>query len=243
MEDKRILVTGASSGIGFQIATDFIRKGALVGAHYCGNESGVRKLLEYAAPEQCQIFQADFSQYEEVFRLWNEFTMWSGNRIDVLINNAGEAAQPAAISELTLDAWESTFKVNVTAPFLLSQAAFAIMSQQNSGRIINISSIGVKFGGSPVTMHYSASKAALEAVTKSFAKAGAPFNVLVNAIQPGVTNTSMHEKIGKDLTSRIELIPLKRLAEPSEISNAALFLASEESSFITGTVMTVAGGE
>lgn len=242
-ESKRILVTGASSGIGFQVAHDFLKLGTSVGAHYCHNQAGARRLLDYAAPEQCQIFQADFSRSEEVLRLWDEFMTWGG-RIDVLVNNAGEATQPASMNELTEHAWDKTFQVNVKAPFLLSRAALSVMSKQRSGRIINISSIGVKFGGSPVTVHYSASKAALEAITKSFAKAGAPFNVLVNVVQAGVTKTPLHEKIGRtDLSERIALIPLKRLAEPREISNVVLFLASEESSFITGTVVSVSGGE
>ena len=243
MKDKRVLVTGASSGIGFQIAGDFLKRGAFVGAHYCHNQVGASKLLDNTGPTQCQIFQADFSRSNEVHRLWDEFMTWSG-RIDVLVNNAGEASHPASIYELTEDAWDKTFLVNLKAPFLLSRAALSVMSQQHSGRIINISSIGVKFGGSTVTVHYSASKAALEAITKSFAKAGAPFNVLVNAVQVGITNTSLHQKVGrKNLSERISLIPLKRLAEPSEISNMVLFLASEESSFITGTVMSVSGGE
>ena len=93
-------------------------------------------------------------------------------------------------------------------------------------------------------MHYSASKAALEAITRSFAKAGAPFNILVNAIQAGVTDTPMHAKIGRyDLSDRIEMIPLKRLANPKEISDTVLFLAGDGGSYISGTIIPVAGGE
>lgn len=244
LENKYILVTGANSGIGFQVAKDFLLEGAIVGAHYYGDKAGAQDLLKYAQDGQCQIFEADFSQSEKVLRLWNEFIGWSKGRIDILVNNAGEASQPKTLEELSEEAWDKTFQVNLKAPFLLSRAALALMSKQQSGRIINISSIGVKFGGSPTTIHYSASKAALEAVTKSLAKAGAPFNVLVNAIRPGVTNTSFHKKIGRsDLSSRAALIPLKRIAKPSEISNMVIFLASQKSSFITNTVIDVAGGE
>ena len=146
--------------------------------------------------------------------------------------------------ELSEESWDSTFQVNVKAPFLLSRAALSVMQKQGSGRIINISSIGLKFGGSINTVHYSASKAALEALTASLAKAGAPFNVLVNTVRAGVTDTPMHERIGRaDMSGRADLIPLKRLADPSEVSNAVQFLASDKSSYITGTVLTVAGGE
>lgn len=243
LERKRVLVTGASSGIGFQIAADFLRQGAMVGAHYRSNEDGVRGLLKLDSPGQCRTFQADFVDSGDVRRLWSEFIDWSGG-IDILVNNAGAVAVPVPLADIGDDAWDATFQVNVKAPFLLSRAALPIMQEQGSGRIINISSIGVKFGGGVSTVHYSASKAALEALTMSFAKAGAPSNVLVNVVRAGVTETPFHEKIGRtDLTGRVSLIPLKRLAKPAEISDAVLYLAGNQSSFVTGTVLTVAGGE
>lgn len=243
MKGKRVLVTGASSGIGYQIALDLLKEGAIVGAHYRDNEARVRELLEHAETGQCQIFQADFSRSDEVRRLWSKYIDWSKG-IDVLVNNAGEAALPSPLKELSDEAWDRTFQVNVKAPFLLSRAALSAMEDQGSGRIVNISSIGVKFGGGATTAHYNASKAALEALTMSLAKAGAPFNVLVNAVRAGVTDTPLHEKIGRPIwPTRVDMIPLKRPAQTSEISNAVLFLASDKSSYITGTIMTVAGGE
>ena len=243
LKNKYVLVTGTSGDIGFQIAKDFLSLGATVGAHYYGNKQQAEKLLQHGNSGQCQIFEADCSQSEEVLRFWDGFITWSKGSIDVLVNNAAEL-QPIGLKELTEQAWDRAFQVNAKAPFLLSRKALSIMSKQKTGRIINISSIGVKFGGSPNTVHYSASKAALEAVTKSFAKAAAPFNVLVNAIRPGVTDTSLHKRIGrKDLSARVNMIPLKRLAQPAEISNMVIFLASRESSFITNTIIDVAGGE
>lgn len=244
LKNKYVLVTGASSGIGFQIAKDFLLEGAIVGAHYCWNKKGVEKLLKYFRSNRCKFFQADFSSSDNVYSLWRQFISWTKGRIDVLVNNAGEVSRPAPLEDLNDDVWDSVFQVNVKAPFILSRAALSVMSKKRSGRIINISSIGVKFGGSTTTVHYSASKAALEAVTKSMAKAGAPFNVLVNAVRAGVTDTPFHEKIGKnDLSGRIQMIPLKRLATPAEISNVVLFLASDKSSFMTNSVVDVAGGE
>jgi len=243
LKGKKVLVTGASSGIGFQIAKDLLEMGAIVGGHYRQNEDGARKLLEYAGPKQCRVFQADFGDSAQVHRLWSEFTAWSGG-IDVLINNAGEATKPVPLNELTEDAWDRTFQVNVKAPWLLSRSALEVMSKQGSGRIVSISSVGVKFGGGINTVHYSASKGALENLTMSFAKAGAPHNVLVNAVRAGITDTGFHAKLGRpDLTDRINMIPLKRLADPNEIAEAVLFLAGDKSSFVTGTIMTVAGGE
>ena len=243
MENKRALVTGASSVIGFQIARDFLDQGAFVGAHYRSNKSGAKGLSKFGKPGHCQTFQADFSESKEVLRLWDEFMAWSGG-IDILVNNAGAAANPVPINELSEWAWDNTFQVNVKAAFLLGRAALSQMQEQKSGRIISISSIGLKFGGGINTVHYSASKAALEAVTASLAKAGAPYHVLVNTVRAGVTDTPMHEKIGRtDMSDRASLIPLKRLALPSEISQAVQFLAGDKSSFVTGSVLTVSGGE
>ena len=245
LKNKYVLVTGASSGIGFQIAKDFLLEGAFVGVHYCNNLKGAKRLLKYAKNKQCKIFKSDFSSSKEVSALWNEFILWSKGHIDVLVNNAS-FIKYVPLENLSEEEWDKTFQVNLKAAFQLSRAAFPIMSKKKNGRIINISSGGWKYGGGKATVHYSASKAALEALTMAFAKIGAPHNVLVNAIRPGATKTPYHKRIGRnrnDLSARVNLVPLKRLAEPSEISNMVLFLASSKSSFTTNTIISVAGGE
>ena len=243
LKNKYVLVTGASSGIGFQIAKDFLLEGSFVGIHYYNNLKGAKRLLKYAKNKQCKIFKSDFSSYKEVSALWNEFVLWSKRRIDILVNNAS-FVKPMSLENLSEEEWDRTFQVNLKAAFQLSRAAFPIMSKKKNGRIINISSGGWKYGGGKDTIHYSTSKAALEALTIAFAKRGAPHNVLVNAIRPGATKTPFHKKIGRnDLSARVNLIPLKRLAKPSEISNAVLFLASSKSSFITNTIINVTGAE
>ena len=245
LKNKYVLVTGASSGIGFQIAKDFLLEGAFVGVHYCNNLKGAKRALKYAKNKQCKIFKSDFSSSKEVSALWNEFILWSKGRIDVLVNNAS-FVKPMPLENLSEEEWDKTFQVNLKAPFLLSRAAFPIMSKKKNGRIINISSGGWKYGGGKTTVHYGASKAALEALTMAFAKIGAPHNVLVNAIRPGATKTPGHRQRypdTSDFSARVNLVPLKRLAEPSEISNAVLLLASSKSSFITNTIISVAGGE
>ena len=244
LEGRFALVTGASGGIGFETAKKLLQAGASVGAHYSGEREGaaveLASLTEYG---QSRSFKADFSDSSQVMRLWDEFIAWA-DTIDILVNNAGQASDPTSYDELSEVAWDRTFAVNVKAPFLLSRAAMAVMRAKSFGRIINISSIGVKFGGGRTTVHYSASKAALEAVTRSLSKVGAPDNVLVNVIRAGVTDTPFHERIGiTDLTQRTELIPMRRIARPEEIADAVLYLSSAKSSYVAGSVLTVAGGE
>jgi len=245
LKNKYVLVTGASSGIGFQIAKDFLLEGAFVGVHYCNNLKGAKRTLKYAKNKHCKIFKSDFSSFKEVSALWNEFTLWSKGHIDVLVNNAN-FVRYIPFENLSEEDWDKTFQVNLKAAFQLSRAAFPIMSKKKNGRIINISSGGWKYGGGKATVHFGASKAALEALTMAFAKIGAPHNVLVNAIRPGATKTPGHLQRypdPSDFSARVNLIPLKRLAKPSEISNMVLFLASSKSSFTTNTIISVAGGE
>lgn len=243
LKDKCALVTGASGGVGFQIAKRMLEEGATVGAHYNANPAQAEHLLSIASPGRCRAFRAEFSDSRQVAELWGQFAHWAGS-IDILVNCAAEATRPGSTEEPTIETWDRIFRVNVTAPFMLSRAAMVEMRKRRSGRIINVSSIGVKFGGGVGTVHYSASKAALEAVTLSLAKEGAPDNILVNAIRAGVVDTSLHRKIGRpDLSDRVKLIPLKRPAQAQEIAEAVLFLASESSSYITGVVLPVSGGE
>ncbi|RZD38740.1 MAG: hypothetical protein CXT78_14720 [Thaumarchaeota archaeon] len=245
LKNEYVLVTGASSGIGFQIAKDFLLEGAYVGIHYSKNLKGAKRLLKYAKKNQCKIFKSDFSNSKEISTLWNEFNTWSKGRIHVLINNAS-FVKFMSLENLSDEEWDKTFQVNLKAAFQLSRAAFSIMSKKKNGRIINISSGGWTYGGNKDTFHFGASKAALEALTMAFAKLGAPNNVLVNAIRPGATETLGHIQRypnTKDLIARANLVPLKRMGKPEEISNMVLFLASAKSSFITNTIIKVSGGE
>jgi len=166
--------------------------------------------------------------------------------IDILVNNAGGIYGNKNFLEIDEDSWNQTFTLNVTAPFFLARDAFSFMKLHGGGKIINISSISAKYGGSGTTMHYGAAKAALEAITRGLAKAGAPYNILVNTIRGGVIDTPFHEKIQRDrknLEERINLIPLKRMGKPLDIARMALFLASEAGDYITGEIFTVAGGD
>ncbi len=241
-QNKFVLVTGSSSGIGYQIAKDFLLLGAKVGVHYNKNSKGAKKLSSINK-KNCKLFKADFSKSGEVTKLWKDYIKWTSGKISILINNAGYA-KSFNFNNLTSAEWDKCFAINVKSAFILSKLAMKIMSKNRGGRIINISSGGWLYGGGESTVHYSASKAALEGLTKATAKIGANKNILVNTLRPGATKTDFHKKMGrKNLNKRAKLVPLKRMADPSEISNAVIFLSSGQSKFITNSVIDVRGGE
>jgi len=236
---KTALVTGANSGIGYVTVRIFLTNGYRVFAHYNSNQ----KELKFIENDNLFLLKADFSKLDETEELFNQVLMKT-DRIDVLVNNAGLYHSVDDFSELNLEIFDKVLNVNLKSPFLLSKRFIELMKKFNRGKIINISSIGVKYGGSPNSMPYTISKSALETMTLSFSKEGAKYNILVNALRVGVTNTNIHNNSkGKSMKNRIEMIPLKRMAEANEIAEYILFLASEKSNFTTGSIITVAGGE
>lgn len=243
----RVLVTGASSGIGNSIARLFGVAGAKVGVHYCNSRKGAEAVTEeiIGAGGQARMFQADLLKLASGVDMVRAFIKSFGG-IDVLVNNAGAIYGTGDFLSVREQEWDETFNLNVKAPFVLIREAFSVMSQQGSGRIINISSISAKYGGSPSTLHYGAAKAALEALSLGLAKSGAKHNILVNCVRAGFVETEFHSKIGRsknDIEKRIELMPLKKVVQPLDVARMVLFLASEAGDCITGEIFTVASGD
>lgn len=250
IKNKKVLITGASGGIGSCMAKLFASYGAWIGLHY-RNESDKKEVVKILKEIQkksgeAEIFQADFLDSNGRKNLVKSFIKRFGG-IDVLINNAGAAFSYKHFSELDEKSWNNTFNLNVKAPFYLSGEAFNYMKEHGGGRIINISSANVKYGGSAKSFHYCAAKAALDTLSIGFAREGARYNILVNSIRCGVIDTPMRTKINgyneKNFKKRINLIPLRRIGQPIDIARMALFLASESGNFITGEIFTVAGGD
>ncbi len=236
---KTVLITGANSGIGFATVQLFLDNNYKVFAHYNQNKNS----LESLDNKNLFLIQANLLYMNETEKLFKKI-MKETECIDVLVNNAGLYMSADTDKDLSIEAFDDVLNVNLKAPFLLSKMFIDIMKNFSSGKIINISSIGVKYGGSYSSMFYTISKAALESLTLSLAKEGSKYNILVNAIRVGATDTDIHKiNKNKNMKERIELIPLKRMAEAEEIAEQILFLSSSKNSFMTGSIVTVAGGE
>ena len=242
---QRILVTGASSGIGAATVRLLGEQGAIVGLHYRRRAEAARAMCRdvVAGGGRAELFAADLLDTRARASLIAEAVATLGG-LDALVNNAGGIPSRCAFQDLTHQDWLDVFELNVHAPFVLAQHAFAHMSTHGGGRIVNISSIGVKYGGSRTTLHYAAAKSALETVTLGLAKAGAPHRILVNAIRPGFVSTPAHDDLSRDERERrIAMIPLGRPGEPREVADMIAYLLSPAATFITGQILAVSGGD
>ncbi len=242
---KRVLITGSGSGMGACMAELFASHGAVVGIHYNRSEDGARmvqaKIRESGG--ESILVQADLLDPVACSGVVPRFIQLAGG-IEVLVNNAGAVQGHPHFLEMDRESWDRTLSLDLAAPFFLARSAFQHMMDHGGGRIISISSIAAKYGGSVETIHYGAAKAGLEAVTKTLARAGARHGILVNAIQPGVIDTGFHQKIGRtSLAERVKQIPLGRAGTPLDVARLCLFLASEGGDYITGQVYGVTGGD
>lgn len=240
LKNKRVLITGGCSGIGSEISKLFAKEGAIIGIHYSKNKKYALTLKkELSKYTKVEIYQEDFSKSK--LNIVKKFIKDFGG-IDILINNAGTMAKNSFFN-MDFKEYDFVFNINTRAPFLISKDAFSFMKKQNYGRIINMSSFTVKYGmGRNESIHYAASKAAIEELVIGLSRIGAKNNITVNAIRPGIVKTKM-QKGRKNLQNRIDLIPLKRMAEPKEIAEMVLYLCSKKGNFITGQTISISGGE
>lgn len=241
---KNILITGASSGIGLAILEKLIPYPANICAHYYKDKKDLTQIFrKFANKCKITIIQANLLTEKGRSKLINAYEK-NLDRIDVLVNNAGSVFGSNSIENLDVDSWRKTFQLNCEAPFFLSRWAFGKMKRQGGGKIINISSISAKYGGGARTMHYGASKAALDSTTIGLARLGAPFNILVNSIRPGIVDTGFHRNIpDKDMKERINMVPLKRMGSPEEVASLVVYLISDSANYITGEIISIAGGD
>jgi len=245
LQGKVAVITGAGRGIGRAIAKMFALEGADIVINYSKSKKEAFSLADEINKDGREklVVKADVSEADEVKKMIQK-TVTKFGRIDILVNNAGISI-PAAFLDSTEDMWDQTIGVNLKGAYLCSKEVAPIMLNQKSGKIINISSIsGMAERTAVNNTPYVVSKAAMIGLTRSLAVNLSP-HINVNAICPGLIDTEMVEATFTPERKKmaIQEYPLKRIGRPEEIARAALFLASDDSDFITGEILAVAGGK
>ncbi|WNF24446.1 3-oxoacyl-[acyl-carrier-protein] reductase [Mesobacillus jeotgali] len=242
LEGKVALVTGASRGIGREIAFELAREGASVAVNYAGSEAKALEVVDEikAMGRDAFAIQADVSNSESVNGMAKE-TIERFGKIDILVNNAG-ITKDNLLMRMKESEWDDVININLKGVFLCTKAVTRQMMKQRSGRIINISSI-VGVSGNPGQANYVAAKSGVIGLTKTSAKELSSRGITVNAVAPGFITTDMTDKLNEDVkTEMLKQIPLARFGEPKDIARTVVFLASEDSAYMTGQTLHVDGG-
>lgn len=243
--NKKALVTGSSRGIGQAIAIGLAKEGAQVAINYVNNEKAANEVLNVIEKlgRKAKIYKADIGCVSDIQTLiekvWNDF-----EGIDILVNNAGVAYIEPCL-EIKEETWDKTLNVNLKGAFFCSQAvAKKMIESKRNGRIINVSATNGMVAEAD-TSHYNASKGGLNMITQSLAIELASYNITVNGIAPGVIKTEIDVDFFSDPNFKNHYcshIPLGRFGEVDECVGAVVFLASDESSYITGQTIVIDGG-
>ena len=241
-ENKVALITGATRGIGKQIALELAANGFDIAINYRSMQDGMDELKKEIESNnvKCEFVKADVANFEECEQMVKG-TIEKFGRIDVLVNNAG-ITKDGLLMRMKKEDFEAVIDINLTGTFNVTRNVIPYMIKQKSGRIINMASVVGVVGNAGQT-NYSASKAGIIGFTKSLAKEVASRNILVNAIAPGFIDTDMTKVLSDNVKEGINAqIPLKRMGTPNEVAKVVKFLASEDSSYVTGQVINIDGG-
>lgn len=237
---KTILITGASGGIGLQIAKSFAKQNNNLILIYNQNKSPVLELKKYCKNCNIDVFQCNLTNVDQINTVVSK-VIKKYKKIDCLINCAG-ISLIQQIQDTTENDYYSVIDSNLKSIIILTSAVSKYMISEKYGKIVNISSIWGNVGASMESL-YSASKGAINTFTLSIAKELGPSNINVNAICPGLINTKMNNNLSKDeISSIINETPLQRIGTPKDVSNLVDFLCDDKSNFITGQIITVDGG-
>jgi 3-oxoacyl-[acyl-carrier protein] reductase len=242
LEGKAALVTGASRGIGREIALELARRGANVAVNYAGSEAKANEVVDEIKKMGKDAFaiKCNVSNSEEVAAMVKE-TVDHFGKLDILVNNAG-ITRDNLLMRMKEDEWDDVINTNLKGVFLCTKAVTRQMMKQRSGKIINIASI-VGVCGNPGQANYVAAKAGVIGLTKTSAKELAARNITVNALAPGFISTDMTDKLTEEIKAEmLKQIPLARFGDPKDIAKAAAFLASDDSAYITGQTLHIDGG-
>ena len=243
MGERRVaMVTGATRGIGKEIALELAENGLDIAINYRSMQEGMEDLKKEieAYGVRCEFVGADVANFEQCENMVKE-TVEKFGKIDILVNNAG-ITKDGLIMRMKKEDFEAVIDINLIGTFNVTRNVIPYMIKQKSGRIINVSSV-VGVAGNAGQTNYSASKAGIIGFTKSLAKEVASRNILVNAIAPGFIDTDMTKVLSDNVKEGINAqIPLRRMGNPKEVAKVVKFLASEDSSYITGQVINIDGG-
>lgn len=242
LEEKVAIVTGGTKGIGKAICLLFAEEGARVVANFSKNVEAAEALKDEAKERQLSIhlFKTDTTQFDQVKEMVEEVFDQYG-RIDILVNNVG-LVRDNFLMLMSDEDWDFLLKTNLTSLFYCCKMVIRKMIPQRRGKIINISSISGILG-TPGQTNYSATKGGMISFTKSLARELGPFNIHVNAVAPGLIESEVVSKMSKERVDAIlKSSSLGRLGKPEEVAKAVLFLASDDSNYITGQTLVVDGG-
>lgn len=243
--DQIVLITGASGGIGSQMAREFARAGATVVLHDFGLPDAARALqheLE-TARARTLLVEGDLTDPAVVGGIAQRIGEAFG-RLDVLVNNAGASPSKMPFDQLPPETWDRVLAINVRSVFLVTQACLPLLEKSTRGRVINVSSTAARNGGAPGGSAYAAAKGAVSSLTKALAKDFSEKGIQVNAVAPGLVDTPFYGNVNvaEKYAQRIQGIPAGRVGVPLDIAGPVLFLASPLADYIVGEVLEVSGG-
>ena len=240
--DRKVLVTGATRGIGKAIAKRFLEEGAILIGIFAANTQAAQDFSD----EQDQfagrfeLLQCNVADEGEVLALFQEIEQ-KYQSLDILVNNAG-IRRDSMLAMMSYSQWQEVLNTNLTGTYLMAKQAVLMMMKNKYGRIINITS-PVAHLGFPGQANYAASKAGQVALTKTLAKEVAKKNITVNCLSPGFISTDFIKDLPPDLLAEYKkMVPMRRFGTPEEVADAVLFLAGNRASYISGTVLEIAGG-
>lgn len=241
-EGKVAIVTGASRGIGREIALQLAKEGARLAVNYSGSKEKAEEVVQLieAAGGEAFAIQADVSNAESVKKLVDE-TIATFGSIDILVNNAG-ITRDNLLMRMKEEEWDDVIDINLKGVFLCTKGVTRQMMRQRAGKIVNVSSI-VGVSGNPGQANYVAAKAGVIGLTKTTAKELASRNINVNAVAPGFITTEMTETLDEDIKAQmLASIPLGKLGSAEHVAKTVSFLLSEDAAYITGQTIHVDGG-
>ena len=240
--DRKVLVTGATRGIGKAISKRFLEEGAVLIGIFAGNTQAAQDFsnehVQFAG--RFELFRCNVADEEDVLALFKEIDE-KYQSLDILVNNAG-IRKDSMLAMMSYSQWQEVLNTNLTGTYLMAKQAVLMMMRNKYGRIVNITS-PVAHLGFPGQANYAASKAGQIALTKTLAKEVAKKNITVNCVSPGFISTDFIKDLHQDLLAEYKkMVPMRRFGTPEEVADAVLFLAGNRASYISGTVLEVAGG-